>query len=160
MRYNDRIKEEARALYLQGLGYKSVSNKIREQYKNTLGYNTVKRWAKKDNWEELLDDQRKAIRQSTAISSTQSVLQHIKTLKAVQSKFVLQLESEHYEIRVTEMINAIRLMLQLEGAMDVRETLIKEIAEKLPEAMKKAEISQKKINHTIRHWVETVRKME
>jgi len=160
MRYNDRIKEEARALYLQGLGYKSVSNKIREQYKNKLGYNTVKRWAKEDNWEELLDDQRKAIRQSTAISSTQSVLQHIKTLKAVQSKFVLQLESEHYEIRVTEMINVIRLMLQLEGAMDVRETLIKEIAEKLPEAMERAEISQKKINHTIRHWVETVRKME
>ena len=51
MRYDDRIKEEARALYLQGLGYKSVSNKIREQYKNSLGYNTVKRWAKKDNWD-------------------------------------------------------------------------------------------------------------
>ena len=116
MRYDDRIKEEARALYLQGLGYKSVSNKIREQYKNSLGYNTVKRWAKKDNWKDLLDDQRKAIRQSTAISSTQSVLQHIKTLKAVQNKFVSQLESDHYEIRVTEMVNVIRLMLQLEGA--------------------------------------------
>ena len=112
MRYDDRIKEEARALYLQGLGYKSVSNKIREQYKNSLGYNTVKRWAKKDNWKDLLDDQRKAIRQSTAISSTQSVLQHIKTLRAVQNKFVSQLESDHYEIRVTEMVNVIRLMIE------------------------------------------------
>ena len=160
MRYEDRIKEEARSLFLQGLGYKSVSNKIREQYKNSLGYNTVKRWAKKDNWGDLLDDQRKAIRQSTAISSTQSVLRHIKTLRAVQNKFVSQLESDHYEIRVTDMVNVIRLMLQLEGAKDVRDTLIKEIAEQLPKAMKKAEISQKKINLIIRNWIEMVKEME
>ena len=58
------------------------------------------------------------------------------------------------------MVNVIRLMLQLEGAKDVRDTLIKEIAEQLPEAMKKAEISQKKINHIIRNWIEMVKEME
>ena len=58
------------------------------------------------------------------------------------------------------MVNVIRLMLQLEGAKDARDTLIKEIAEQLPKAMKKAEISQKKINLIIRNWVEMVKEME
>ena len=128
--------------------------------KNLMSDKDKEKMLKGYNWKDLLDDQRKAIRQSTAISSTQSVLQHIKTLRAVQNKFVSQLESDHYEIRVTEMVNVIRLMLQLEGAKDVRDTLIKEIAEQLPEAMKKAGISQKKINHIIRNWIEMVKEME
>ena len=51
-------------------------------------------------------------------------------------------------------------MLTLEGAKDVKETLIKELAEKLPQAMKDAKISQKKINLTIRNWIEMVKEME
>ena len=58
------------------------------------------------------------------------------------------------------MVNIIRLLLQLEGAKNVKETLIEEIAENLPKAMKKAKIPQKKINLTIRYWVEMVQEME
>ena len=55
------------------------------------------------------------------------------------------------------MVNIIRLLLQLEGAKNVKDTLIEEVAEKLPEAMKKAKISKKQINRTIRYWVEMVK---
>ena len=49
MRYDDKIKEEARTLYLQGLGYKTISHKIREQYKNTLSDTTIRDWSLKNN---------------------------------------------------------------------------------------------------------------
>ena len=160
VRYDDKIKEEARTLYLQGLGYKSISDKIREQYKNTLTHSTVRDWALASNWPELLDEQRKAIQSETNRTTTQSIEKHIKTLHAVQNKFIAQLDSDHYEIKASEMVNIIRLLLQLEGAKNVKETLIEEIAENLPKAMKKAKIPQKKINLTIRYWVEMVQEME
>jgi len=159
-RYNDTIKEEARSLYLQGLGYKNIANKLKEQYDIKLAHTTVREWSLANNWAEVLDEQRKVIHTNTNTSTTQSVEKHIKTLQAVQNKFVEQLASGHFDVRATEMVNVIRMMLTLEGAKDVKETLIKELAEKLPEAMKKAKISQKKINLTIRYWIEMVKEME
>ncbi len=160
VRYDDKIKEEARTLYLQGLGYKSISHKIREQYTNTLSDTTIRGWSLKNNWPELRDQQRRAIQSETQRTTAQSIEKHIKTLHAVQNKFIAQLESDHYEIKASEMVNIIRLLLQLEGAKNVKETLIEEIAENLPKAMKKAKIPQKQINKTIRYWVEMVQEME
>ena len=54
------------------------------------------------------------------------------------------------------MVNAIRLLLQLEHAEDVKDVLVKEIADKLPEAMKEAGLSQKKINEIIKIWIDSV----
>ena len=107
----------------------------------------------------MLDKHRKVIRSETNSSATRSISRHIKTLQAVQAKFISQLKEPLYEIRPQEMVNIIRLLLQLEGAKNVKDTLIDEIAEKLPLAMKKAEIPQKKINKTIRYWIEMVRDM-
>ena len=160
MRYDDKIKEEAKALYFQGLGYKTISNTIREQYKNTLSDTTVRDWSLANNWPEMLEKQREAIQRATQRTTAQSIEKHIKTLHAVQNKFITQLQSDHYEIKANEMVNIIRLLLQLEGAKDVKETLIEEIADKLPKAMKKAKIPQKQINKTIRYWVEMVQDME
>jgi len=159
-RYNDRLKEEARSLYLQGMGYKKIADKLREQHDIKLVHTTVRDWSLANNWAEVLDEQRKIIQTNTNSSTTQTVEKHIRTLQAVQDKFVEQLARDHFEVRATEMVNVIRMMLQLEGAKNVKDTLIREIAEKLPEAMKKAEISQDKINLTIRNWVEMVREMD
>jgi len=160
LRYDDKIKDEARVLYLQGLGYKTISNKIREQYKNTIVHNTVKRWAVQGDWQTLLDDQRKAVKQDTTRNSTQSTIKNIKTLQAIRSKFILQLKTNSSEIRPYEMVSVIRELQRLEGAKDVQNVLIEEIAENLPKAMKKAKIPQKKINLAIRYWVEMVQEME
>ena len=160
VRYDDNIKEEARALFLQGLGYKTIANKIKEQYNNTIAHNTVKRWAIKNDWQSLLDKQRKAIKQETASNSTRSTIKNIKTLQAIQSKFITQLKTSSSEIRPYEMVSVIRELQRLEGVKDLRDALIREIAEKLPEAMKKAKISQKQINLVIRYWVEMVQEME
>ena len=158
-RYDDKIKDEARVLYLQGLGYKTISNKIREQYKNTIVHNTVKRWAVQGDWQSLLDDQRKAVKQDTTTNSTQSTIKNIKTLQAIRSKFISQLKTNNSEIRPYEMVSVIRELQRLEGAKDIQNALIEEIAEYLPEAMKKAKIPQKKINLTIRYWIEMVQDM-
>lgn len=158
-RYDDKIKDEARVLYLQGLGYKTISNKIREQYKNTIVHNTVKRWAVQGDWQSLLDDQRKAVKQDTTTNSTQSTIKNIKTLQAIRSKFISQLKTNSSEIRPYEMVSVIRELQRLEGAKDIQNALIEEIAEYLPEAMKKAKIPQKKINLTIRYWIEMVQDM-
>ena len=158
-RYDDKIKDEARVLYLQGLGYKTISNKIREQYKNTIVHNTVKRWAVQGDWQSLLDDQRKAVKQDTTTNSTQSTIKNIKTLQAIRSKFISQLKPNSSEIRPYEMVSVIRELQRLEGAKDIQNALIEEIAEYLPEAMKKAKIPQKKINLTIRYWIEMVQDM-
>ena len=155
-RYDDKIKEEARTLYLQGLGYKSISDKIREQYKNTLVHTTVRDWGKKGKWEHLLKEQREAIQTETNRTTTQSVVKHIKTLQAIQSRFLKNIEREDYEVRPHEMVNTIRLLLELEYAAEVKEVLVKEIAEKLPAAMELAGISKKKINETIKFWIESV----
>tara|TARA_R110002051_G_scaffold284383_3_gene346525 strand:- start:152 stop:637 length:486 start_codon:yes stop_codon:yes gene_type:complete len=160
VRYNDSIKEEARALYLQGLGYKTIANKIQEQYKNSIAHNTVKGWAIKNDWKLLLDKQRKVIKQETASNSTRSTIKNIKTLQAIQAKFITQLKTSSSEIRPYEMVSVIRELQRLEGVKDLRDALIQEIAEKLPEAMKKSKIPQKTINLVIRNWVEMVQEME
>ncbi len=54
----------------------------------------------------------------------------------------------------------IKELTRLEGALDLQNVLIEEIAELMPEAMKKAGVSQEKINLVIRHWVEMVKEME
>tara|TARA_R100001530_G_scaffold130879_1_gene102120 strand:+ start:594 stop:1079 length:486 start_codon:yes stop_codon:yes gene_type:complete len=159
-RYDDVIKDEARALYLQGMGYKTIANKIREQYNNSIAHNTVKTWAKQGDWHSLLDKQREVIKQETATNSTRSNIKNIKTLQAIRSKFISQLETSSSEIRPYEIVGVIKELQRLEGALDIQNVLIEEIAELLPEAMKKAKIPQKKINLTIRYWVEMVQEME
>ena len=158
-RYDDRVREEARTLFLQGLGYKTIAKKLKEQHKFKLSHTTISRWSLKEGWGDILDKQRKVIWSETNSNATRSISRHIKTLQAVQAKFISQLKEPQYEIRPQEMVNIIRLLLQLEGAKNVKDTLIEEIAEKLPQAMKKAKIPQDKINKTIRYWVETVRDM-
>lgn len=160
VRYDDRIKEEARALYLQGLGYKTIANKIQEQYKNSIAHNTVKSWAIQNDWQSLLDKQRKAIKQETASNSTRSTIKNIKTLQAIQAKFITQLKTSSSEIRPYEMVSVIRELQRLEGVKDLRDALIQEIAEVLPKAMKRSKIPQKTINLVIRNWVEMVQEME
>ena len=58
------------------------------------------------------------------------------------------------------MVSVIRELQRLEGAKDLQDTLIQEVADKMPEAMKKAGLSQEQINLVIRNWVEMVRDME
>ena len=159
-RYDDSIKEEARVFFLQGMGYKTIANKIKEQYNNSIAHNTIKSWALKDNWQSLLDEQREVVKQETASNSTRSTIKNIKTLQAIRSKFITQLETSMSEIRPYEVVGVIKELQNLEGAKDLQDALIKEIAEKLPEAMKKAKIPQKKINLVIRYWVEMVQEME
>ena len=159
-RYDDKIKDEARVFYLQGMGYKTIEDKIREQYNNTISHNTVKTWAKQGDWQNILDKQRKVIKQETASNSTRSTMKNIKTLQAIQSKFISQLKNSTSEIRPYEMVSVIRELQRLEGAKDLQDSLVEEVAEKLPEAMKKAKIPQKKINLIIRYWVEMVQEME
>ena len=160
VRYDDSIKEEARVFFLQGMGYKTIANKLKEQYNNSIAHNTIKRWAKQGDWQNILDNQRKVIKQETATNSTRSTIKNIKTLQAVQSKFISQLKTSSYEIRPYEMVSVIRLLSTLEGAKDLQDELVQEVAEKLPEAMKKAKISQKQINLVLRYWVEMIKEME
>ena len=159
-RYDDSIKEEARVFFLQGMGYKTIANKIKEQYNNSIAHNTVKTWAKQGNWHSLLDKQREVVQQETATNSTRSTIRNIKTLQSIQSKFTSQLDSSSSEIRAYEMVSVIRELQRLEGAKDLQDTLIQEIAEKMPEAMKRADLSQRQINLVIRNWVEMVRDLE
>ena len=159
-RYDDVIKEEARALFLQGMGYKTIAAKLREQHQNKLSFTSIKRWADKENWQEVLDKQRKAIRSETNRNATRSNIKNIKTLQAIRSKFISQLKNSTSEIRPYEMVSVIRELQRLEGAKDLQDSLVEEVAEKLPEAMKKAKIPQKKINLIIRYWVEMVQEME
>ena len=159
-RYDDVIKEEARALFLQGMGYKTIAAKLREQHQNKLSFTSIKRWADKENWQEVLDKQRKAIRSETNRNATRSNIKNIKTLQAIRSKFITQLETSSSEIRPYEMVSVIRELQRLEDAKDLQDTLVEEVAEKLPEAMKRAKIPQKKINLIIRYWVEMVQEME
>jgi hypothetical protein len=160
VRYDDSIKEEARVFFLQGMGYKTIANKLKEQYNNSIAHNTIKRWAKQGDWQNILDNQRKVIKQETATNSTRSTIKNIKTLQAVQSKFISQLKTSSYEIRPYEMVSVIRLLSTLEGAKDLQDELVQEVAEKLPEAMKKAKIPQKQINLVLRYWVEMIKEME
>ena len=102
VRYDDSIKEEARVFFLQGMGYKTIANKLKEQYNNSIAHNTIKRWAKQGDWQNILDNQRKVIKQETATNSTRSTIKNIKTLQAVQSKFISQLKTSSYEIRPYE----------------------------------------------------------
>ena len=159
-RYDDKIKDEARVFYLQGMGYKTIADKIREQYNNSIAHNTVNTWAKQGDWHSLLDKQRKVIKQETASNSTRSNIKNIKTLQAIRSKFITQLETSSSEIWPYEMVSVIRELQRLEDAKDLQDTLVEEVAEKLPEAMKRAKIPQKKINLIIRYWVEMVQEME
>ena len=159
-RYDDKIKDEARVFYLQGMGYKTIAAKLREQHQNKLSFTSIKRWADKENWQEVLDKQRRAIRSETNRNATRSNIKNIKTLQAIRSKFITQLETSSSEIRPYEMVSVIRELQRLEGAKDLQDTLVEEVAEKLPEAMKKAKIPQKKINLIIRYWVEMVQEME
>ena len=160
VRYDDSIKEEARVFFLQGMGYKTIANKLKEQYNNSIAHNTIKRWAKQGDWQKILDNQRKVIKQETATNSTRSTIKNIKTLQAVQSKFISQLKTSSYEIRPYEMVSVIRLLSTLEGAKDLQDELVQEVAEKLPEAMKKAKVPQKQINLVLRYWVEMIKEME
>ena len=160
VRYDDSIKEEARVFFLQGMGYKTIANKLKEQYNNSIAHNTIKRWAKQGDWQNILDKQRKVIKQETATNSTRSTIKNIKTLQAGQSKFISQLKTSSYEIRPYEMVSVIRLLSTLEGAKDLQDELVQEVAEKLPEAMKKAKIPQKQINLVLRYWVEMIKDLE
>ena len=160
VRYDDSIKEEARVFFLQGMGYKTIANKLKEQYNNSIAHNTIKRWAKQGDWQKILDNQRKVIKQETATNSTRSTIKNIKTLQAIQSKFISQLKSSTSEIRAYEMVSVIRLLSTLEGAKDLQDELVQEVAEKLPEAMKKAKIPQKQINLVLRYWVEMIKDLE
>ena len=73
-------------------------------------------------------------------------------MQSIQSKFTSQLDSSSSEIRAYEMVSVIRELQRLEGAKDLQDTLIQEIAEKMPEAMKKSGLSQEQINLVIENW--------
>ena len=78
-RYDDKLKEEARTLFLQGLGYKTIATKLREQHEIKLSHTTISRWASKEMWQHVLDKQRSAIRSETNSTATRSINSHIKT---------------------------------------------------------------------------------
>ena len=119
-------------------------------------HSTVRAWAIKDDWNKHKDKQKKIIQTQTNKTTTRSVIKHIQTLQAIQTKFMNNLKNNNYEVRPHEMVNTIRLLLELEHAKEVKDSLIKEIADKMPIAMKKAGIPKKQINQAIKIWIETV----
>ena len=52
--YPEEIRLYARGLYLQGMTVNKIQNEVKKQFPNArCGYETVKRWRDKENWDQL-----------------------------------------------------------------------------------------------------------
>jgi len=55
--YPEEIRLYARGLYLQGFTVNKIQSQVREQFPSArCGYETVKRWRDKENWDQLRND--------------------------------------------------------------------------------------------------------
>jgi hypothetical protein len=154
MVYDQKIKEEAFALHLEGTSFKKIATLLNEQYELKIAVSTIKRWSDKENWNVQKEETKEEVRKITQSNATKNLTRHINTLRIIQSEFLKKAQATGVDVRPNEMINTIRMLIDLEGATDVKEVVITEVAKKLPEAMKKAGLNQKQINKVIKIWIE------
>ena len=154
MVYDQKIKEEAFALHLEGTSFKKIATLLNEQYELKIAVSTIKRWSDKENWNVQKEETKDEVRKITQSNATKNLTRHINTLRIIQSEFLKKAQATGVDVRPNEMINTIRMLIDLEGATDVKEVVITEVAKKLPEAMKKAGLNQKQINNVIKIWIE------
>lgn len=154
MVYDQKIKEEAFALHLEGTSFKRIASLLNEQYELKIAISTIKRWSDKENWKVQKAETHKSVRKETQRNATESLTRHVQTLRIIQAEFLKKAQQSGVDVRPNEMINTIKMLIELEGATDAKETIITEIAEKLPVAMKKAGMKQKMINDVIKIWIE------
>jgi len=154
MVYDQKIREEAFALHIEGTSFKRIAELLNEQYELKIAVSTIKRWADKENWNVQKQETKDKVRKETVSNATKSLTRHVQTLRIIQSEFLKKAQSQGIDVKPMDMINTIKTMIELEGAVDAKEIVITEIAKKLPEAMKKAGLNQKQINNVIKIWIE------
>ena len=154
MVYDQKIREEAFALHIEGASFKRISELLNEQYELKIAISTIKRWADKENWKVQKQETKDKVRKETVSNATKSLTRHVQTLRIIQSEFLKKAQVQGIDVKPMDMIHTIKTLIDLEGAVDAKAVVISEVAKKLPIAMKKAGLKQKQINDGIKIWIE------
>ena len=146
MSYGPVIKEEALTLYLGGQSLLKISRILNEQHGTTLHASTVKRWADKDGWDKQKAATKKIISKKAQKKAIDSLSVHINTLRVVQSQFLKKARDAGVSVSTGDMINTIRLLMQLEHGEKLHTVLAKDMAEEIRAILKEAKVKKTQRN--------------
>ena len=146
MSYGPVIKEEALTLYLGGQSLLKISRILNEQHGTTLHASTVKRWADKDGWDKQKAATKKIISKKAQKKAIDSLSVHINTLRVVQSEFLKKARDAGVSVSTGDMINTIRLLMQLEHGEKLHTVLAKDMAEEIRAILKEAKVKKTQRN--------------
>ena len=62
MVYDQKIREEAFALHIEGTSFKRIAELLKEQYELKIAISTIKRWADKENWKVQKEETKDKVR--------------------------------------------------------------------------------------------------
>ncbi len=146
MSYGPVIKEEALTLYLGGQSLLKISRILNEQHGTTLHASTVKRWVDKDGWDKQKAATKKIISKKAQKKAIDSLSVHINTLRVVQSEFLKKARDAGVSVSTGDMINTIRLLMQLEHGEKLHTVLAKDMAEEIRAILKEAKVKKTQRN--------------
>ena len=146
MAYDPKIKDEALSLYLGGQSLLKISRILNEQHDATLHASTIKRWVDKDGWKKQKAETKKIINKKAQKKAIDSLSVHINTLRVVQSQFLKKARDAGVAVSTGDMINTIRLLMQLEHGEKLHTVLAKDMAEEIREILKEAKVKKTQRN--------------
>ena len=145
-RYSRNVKEEALTLYLGGQSLMKISNILNEQYDFTLHASTIKRWADKNGWQVKLIETKEILSKRAQKRAVDSLTVHINTLRVVQSEFLKKARDAGVAVSTGDMINTIRLLMQLEHGEKLHTVLAKDMALEIKDILKEAKVTKTQQN--------------
>ena len=128
MVYDQKIREEAFALHIEGASFKRISELLNEQYELKIAISTIKRWADKENWKVQKQETKDKVRKETVSNATKSLTRHVQTLRIIQSEFLKKAQVQGIDVKPMDMIHTIKTLIDLEGAVDAKAVVISEVA--------------------------------
>ena len=146
MSYGPEIKDEALTLYLGGQSLLKISRILNEQHNATLHASTIKSWVDKGDWKKQKTATKKILNKKAQKKAIDSLSVHINTLRVVQSEFLKKARDAGVSVSTGDMINTIRLLMQLEHGEKLHTVLAKDMAEEIRAILKEAKVEKTQRN--------------
>ena len=149
MAYDPQIKDEALSLYLGGQSLLKISRILNEQHDATLHASTIKSWVDKGGWKEKKKATKKILNKKAQKKAIDSLSVHINTLRVVQSEFLKKARDAGVSVSTGDMINTIRLLMQLEHGEKLHTVLAKDMADEIKAILVEVKIPKKQRNKVL-----------
>lgn len=109
--YEPQVRKRARELFLAGLSFDEITQAMRTEGYTYLGANTVRRWAKKGNWKEALEQiQAEEGRAALSLDAERVTAEMLESYGAMRTDLLAQIKGG-----TVEFAEGVGLLLKIDG---------------------------------------------